>query len=80
MGKLSEIMGKRAEKQTGEVMVEVNSSKAQQLRTAYSQKNGTYSNSGGEIHRDEVPLLYQDYVQHYFEQVRRPVAPAPKTK
>ncbi len=80
MGKLSEIMGKRAEKQTGEVMVEVNSSKSQQLRTAYSQKNGTYSNSGGEIHRDEVPLLYQDYVQHYFEQVRRPAAPSPVPK
>ena len=84
MGKLSEIIGKRAEKQTGEVMVEVNSSKSQQLRTAYSSKTGIYSNSGGEIHRDEVPLLYQDYVQHYFEQVRRPAAaPAtapPKTK
>ncbi len=78
MGKLSEIIGKRAEKQTGEVMVEVNSSKSQQLRTAYSQKSGNYTNSGGEIHRDEVPLLYQDYVQHYFEQVRRPAAaPAP---
>jgi hypothetical protein len=77
MGKLSEIIGKRAEKQTGEVMVEVNSSKSQQLRTAYSQKSGNYTNSGGEIHRDEVPLLYQDYVQHYFEQVRRPATPAP---
>ncbi|MBY0504837.1 MAG: hypothetical protein K2X03_13065 [Bryobacteraceae bacterium] len=76
LGKLSEIIGKRAEKQSGEVMVEVNSSKSQQLRTAYSQKTGSYSNSGGEIHRDEVPLLYQDYVQHYFEQVRRPAAPA----
>ena len=77
MGKLSEIIGKRAEKQSGEVMVEVNSSKSQQLRTAYSSKTGTYSNSGGEIHRDEVPLLYQDYVQQYFEQVRRPAAPVP---
>ncbi len=77
MGKLSEIIGKRAEKQTGEVMVEVNSSKSQQLRTAYSSKTGSYTNSGGEIHRDEVPLLYQDYVQHYFEQVRRPAAPVP---
>ncbi len=76
MGKLSEIIGKRAEKQSGEVMVEVNSSKSQQLRTAYSSKAGTYTNSGGEIHRDEVPLLYQDYVQHYFEQVRRTSAPA----
>jgi hypothetical protein len=84
MGKLSEIIGKRAEKQTGEVMVEVNSSKSQQLRTAYSSKTGTYTNSGGEIHRDEVPLLYQDYVQHYFEQIRRPAAPVapapPKAK
>lgn len=78
MGKLSEIIGKRAEKQTGEVMVEVNSSKSQQLRTAYSSKTGSYANTGGEIHRDEVPLLYQDYVQHYFEQVRRPAA-APVT-
>lgn len=77
MGKLSEIIGKRSEKQTGEVMVEVSSGKNQQLKTAYTQRTGQHADTGGEIHRDEVPLVYQQYVQSYFEQIRR-TAPAPK--
>jgi len=79
LGKLSEIIGKRSEKQTGELMVEVSSGKNQSLRTAYSTKGGAHADSGGEIHRDEVPLMYQQYVQTYFEQLRRttPAAPTP---
>lgn len=76
LGKLSEIIGKRSEKQTGEVMVEVSSGKNQQLRTAYSSKTGQHADSGGEIHRDEVPLMYQQYVQSYFDQLRKAPAPA----
>jgi hypothetical protein len=70
MGKISEIIGKRSQNLTGEVMVEVASGK-QQLRTAYSRQAATQSESGGEIHRDEVPLAYEGYVQHYFEEVRK---------
>ena len=40
----------------------------------------THTDSGGEIHRDEIPLAYQRYVQHYFEQVRKTPAPASPTK
>ncbi len=71
MGKLSEIIGKRNEKLQGEVMLEVNSSK-QALRTQYSQRNARHAESGAEIRRDEVPLVYQPYVQQYFEEVRKP--------
>ncbi|MEZ5353611.1 MAG: hypothetical protein R2762_13315 [Bryobacteraceae bacterium] len=71
MGKLSELFGKRAENIKGEVMVEVTSSKQQQLRTQYTQKEGEHREAGGEIHRDEVPEVYQHYVQQYFEQVRK---------
>lgn len=70
MGKISEILGKRSEKVTGEMMVEVGSGK-QQLKTAYTQRNATHADAGGEISRDEVPLVYQQYVQKYFEQVRK---------
>lgn len=78
MGKISEILGKRAQNVTGEVMVEVPSGK-QQLRTQYSGKSAVHTDSGGEISRDEVPLIYQQYVQEYFEQIRRapPAASAP---
>lgn len=76
LGKLSEIIGKRSEKQTGEMMVEVSSGKNQQLRTAYSAKTGQHADSGGEIHRDEVPLMYQQFVQSYFDQLRKTPAPA----
>jgi hypothetical protein len=70
MGKISEIIGKRAANVTGEVMVEVASGK-QQLRTQYSQRKATHVEAGGEINRDEVPLAYQHYVQLYFEEVRK---------
>ena len=77
MGKISEIIGKRAANITGEVMVEVSPGK-QQLKTQYSQQNATHVEAGGEINRDEVPLAYQQYVQQYFAQVRK--LPAGKSK
>ncbi len=70
MGKISEILGKRAQNLTGELMVEVSGGK-QQLKTGYSGQVGNHAESGGEITRDEVPLAYREYVQQYFEQVRK---------
>jgi hypothetical protein len=70
MGKISEIIGKRAANVTGEVMVEVASGK-QQLKTQYSDRKAEHSEAGGEINRDEVPLAYQQYVQQYFEEIRK---------
>jgi hypothetical protein len=77
MGKISEIIGKRAANISGEVMVEVSPGK-QQLKTQYSQHNATHVEAGGEINRDEVPLAYQQYVQQYFAQIRK--QPAGKSK
>ena len=77
MGKISEIIGKRAANVTGEVMVEVTSGK-QQLKTQYSQKDAAHVDAGGEINRDEVPLAYQQYVQKYFDEIRKPAAPKNK--
>jgi hypothetical protein len=80
MGKISEIIGKRSANMTGEVMVEVASGK-QQLKTQYSQRNAAHAEAGGEINRDEVPLAYQQYVQQYFEEIRKtPAAPAKAKK
>ncbi len=76
MGKISEILGKRNANITGEIMVEVTGGKQQPLKTPYSQRGATHRESGGEIHRDEIPLALQDYVQRYFEEVRKPAAPA----
>jgi hypothetical protein len=77
MGKISEIIGKRAQNVSGEVMVEVASGK-QQLKTQYSQRTAEHSEAGSEINRDEVPLAYQQYVQQYFEEIRK--MPASKVK
>jgi len=52
-------------------MVEVSSGK-QRLKTDYVQKDAAHSESGGEINRDEVPPAYQEFVQQYFEEIRRP--------
>jgi hypothetical protein len=70
MGKISEIIGKRSANVTGEITVEVPSSQ-QQLHTPYSQTSAAHADAGGEISRDEVPVIFQQYVQQYFEQVRK---------
>jgi hypothetical protein len=70
MGKISEIIGKRSENLRGEATIEVKSGK-QGLRTQYSNRAAAHSESGGEIHRDEIPLIYQDYVRSYFEELRK---------
>lgn len=77
MGKISEILGKRSAAVSGEVMVEVGSGK-QQLKTPYAPLQANHSNSGGEIHRDEIPLIEQQFIERYFEEVHKPVAPAKK--
>jgi hypothetical protein len=78
MGKISEILGRRSQNVSGDITVEVNSGR-QQLRTAYSQKNAGHIEAAGEIHRDEVPLVLQAYVQQYFEQIRKS-GPKPKQR
>ncbi len=76
MGKISEIIGKRAANVTGEVTVEVQNSN-QQLRTPYAQRATHHTDAGGEISRDEVPMALQAYVQQYFEQVRKQTGTVP---
>jgi hypothetical protein len=76
MGKISELLGKRAQNMTGEIMVEVSSGR-QSLKTQYTQKNAAHADTGGEISRDEVPATYQDFVRQYFEEVRKPSAAKP---
>ena len=89
MGKITELFGKRAENVTGAVMIEVGSTR-QQLKTPLAQREASHTEAGSEIHRDEVPLEYEQFVQRYFDQIRQtpPAAaggpssktePAPKT-
>ena len=70
MGKLSELIGQRANEVTGQVMIEVGNTK-QSLRTAFTQQQAGHGEAGSEIHRDEVPLMYQQFVERYFEEVRK---------
>ncbi len=76
MGKISEIIGKRAATVTGETTIEVQSGN-QQLRTDYSKKAASHAESDGDVSRDEIPVALQPYVKQYFEQVRK-AAPATK--
>jgi hypothetical protein len=78
MGKISEIIGKRSANVTGEVTIEVTSSK-QPLKTPYADGRASHGEAGGENNRDEVPAAFQEYVQQYFEQVRKPAQAAGKT-
>jgi hypothetical protein len=74
MGKIEELLGKRQQNITGE-MIEVQSTK-QQLKTPFLQLQGAHGEAGGEIHRDEVPPMYQQFVEQYFEEIRKPPAGA----
>jgi hypothetical protein len=79
MGQISEILGKRSATLTGEVMVEVGSTK-QTLKTPWADKQAAHNESGGEIHRDEVPLIFQPFVERYFEEIRKTPQAAAKSK
>jgi len=70
MGKLAEIIGKRSANLTGDMTVETASGN-QQLKTEYSQRMGRHSDLGGEINRNEIPLMYQQYIRDYMEAVRK---------
>jgi hypothetical protein len=78
MGKISEIFGKRAAEIQGEMSVEVPSGK-QQLKTAYSQSSATHAGAITDSNRNEIPLIYQTYVQRYFEEVRKTAKPKTAT-
>ena len=75
MGKISQILGQRSAQITGEVTVEVGQSK-QQLKTPWATSQATHHDAGGETHRDEVPLAYQEFVRQYFEEIHKSPAPA----
>jgi hypothetical protein len=79
MGKISEIVGKRAATISGEATVEVQTTN-QQLHTPYAQKGAEHTQAGAQISRDEVPVALQPYVQQYFEQVRKQTVAAPAVK
>ncbi len=68
MGKLAEIIGKRSASVTGDMVVE-NPSGKQGLKTDYSRRLGQHADLGGEINRDEIPLMYQQYVREYMQQI-----------
>jgi hypothetical protein len=70
MGKISEIIGKRAATVTGETTIEVQSGN-QQLRTAWTSKSAAHGEADSDVSRDEIPVSVQSYVQQYFEQVRK---------
>lgn len=70
MGKLNELIGERSNQITGDMTVEVGSS-TQQLKTAMTQQKAGHTDAGGEIHRDQVPLADQLFVEQYFKEVRK---------
>ncbi|MEP7355308.1 MAG: hypothetical protein ABI824_18910 [Acidobacteriota bacterium] len=70
MGKLNELLGARSEQINGDMMVEVGNTK-QQLKTAFTSQQSGHTEAGSEIHRDEVPLMYQQFVEKYYSEIRK---------
>ena len=79
MGKISEILGKRSQNVTGEVMVEVGSTK-QQLKTPWAQKAGDARRSRQRNQsRRSASACISSSSQQYFEEIRKaPAKPAAK--
>jgi hypothetical protein len=71
MGEISKLFQKRAEEMSGEVLIETESAHRQALRTPYQPTDSTHSDRGGIVGRDEVPLAYRDFMQAYFENLRK---------
>ncbi|HEY7303081.1 MAG TPA: hypothetical protein VH601_03130 [Bryobacteraceae bacterium] len=70
MGKLAEIIGKRSASLTGDMTVETSSTN-QQLKTQYTGRVGRHTDLGGEVNRDEIPVIYRDYVREYMQLVHK---------
>ena len=70
MGKISELIGKRSLKVTGQSMIDAQSGD-QKLKTAYTQESATHGVGAGDVSRDQIPLSEQAYIEQYFEQVRK---------
>jgi hypothetical protein len=68
MGKLAEIIGKRSIDLTGSVTL---LAAPAPLLTPDSHQVSEHQNSGGEIHRDEIPPLFREYVRRYMEEVQK---------
>ena len=68
MGKLNAIFGKRSRDLTGQVTA-VAPPGPQQLRTSYAQRSAVHNAVEAKVERDEVSLVFQDYVRRYFELV-----------
>jgi hypothetical protein len=68
MGKLSAIFGKRSRDLTGQVTA-VAPPGPQQLKTSYAQRSAVHNTVQAKVERDEVSLVFQDYVRRYFELV-----------
>jgi hypothetical protein len=74
MGKLSVLLGKRSENLTGEFTAEATPG-PQRLTTAYEQRGAQHTAVQATAERDDVSLASQEYVQKYFELVRKSGAP-----
>lgn len=75
MGKLSVLLGKRSENLTGEFTAEATPG-PQRLSTAYERRGALHTAVQATTERDDVSLASQEYVQKYFELVRKSGAPS----
>ena len=74
MGKLRVLLGKRSENITGE-FTDGGAPGPQRLSTAYERRGVQHAAVQATAERDDVPLASQEYVQKYFELVRKAGAP-----
>jgi hypothetical protein len=76
MGTLRVLLGKRSNDVTGEFTAQA-APGPQRLQTSYVKRSAIHTDVHAKAQRDEVPLAFQEYVQRYFDMVRK-ANPSPK--
>ena len=70
MGELEELLMERAENMTGEVTIETRFAE-QSAAVPFNSRTPGRSDRGGDVSRDEIPPDYREYIQNYFEVLRK---------
>jgi hypothetical protein len=70
MGKLRVLLGKRSNNVSGEFTAQA-APGPQRLQTSYVKRSEIHTDVHAKAQRDEVPLAFQEYVERYFDMVRK---------
>ena len=70
LNEITRLFSQRSDEMTGEAIIETESSR-QDLQTPYQPVDAAHQDRGGIVSRDEIPVEYRNFIQTYFENLRK---------